>query len=77
MSITLRLDGNLRKYAPDRQDRTVVDLASGTTIRSLLESLGVPENGWWMAAVNDQVVEPEIALHEGDVLEIFDPVGGG
>ncbi len=77
MCITLRLYGNLRRYAPDKRDRSEFTLDTGMTIRSVLESLGVPENSWWMAAVTDQVVEPDTELHEGDLLEVFDPVGGG
>ncbi len=77
MRITLRLYGNLRKYASDKRDRTVVEVADGQTIKQVLESLGVPESGWWMAAVNDTVVPQDVTLHEGDLLEIFEPVAGG
>ncbi|MGB8648546.1 MAG: MoaD/ThiS family protein [Anaerolineae bacterium] len=77
MQITLRLYGNLRKYAADKRDRTVIEITEGMTIQALLLALGVPDNGWWMAALNDTVVEPETTLHDGDLLEVFDPVGGG
>ncbi len=77
MQITLRLYGNLRRYAEARRETSELEVAQGTTIRELLESRGVPENGWWMAAVNDQVVDAETALREGDLVEVFDPVGGG
>ena len=77
MRITLRLYGNLRRYAPDRRDRTEMNLADGATIRSALDSLGVPDIAWWMAAVNDQVVQADVSLHEGDLVEVFDPVAGG
>ncbi len=77
MQITLRLYGNLRRYAPDKQDRTSIEIGEGTTIASLLQSLGVPDNGWWMAAVNDQVIGADTVLHAQDLLEVFDPVGGG
>lgn len=77
MRITVRLYGNLRRYAGNRRDRTEMDVQDKATIRSLLQSLGVAENDWWMAAVNDRVVDPEETLSEGDLVEIFDPVGGG
>ncbi len=77
MQITLRLYGNLRRYAPDKRDRTPVEIGQGTTVASLLQSLSVPDNGWWMAAVNDQVVQSDTVLHDHDLVEVFDPVGGG
>ncbi len=77
MQITLRLYGNLRRYAEGKRETSEVNVGEGTTIRALLKSRGVPDNGWWMAAVNDQVMEAETALHEGDLVEVFDPVGGG
>ncbi len=77
MRITLRLYGNLKKYASDKRDRTVVEAPDGQTIRQVLESLGVPESGWWMVAVNDTVVQQDVTLRDGDLLEIFEPVAGG
>ncbi|MGE5141455.1 MAG: MoaD/ThiS family protein [Rudaea sp.] len=77
MRIIVRLYGNLRRYAGNRRDRTEMDVEEKITVRSLLNSLGVPENDWWMAAVNDRVVDAEETLNEGDLVEIFDPVGGG
>ncbi len=77
MHITLRLYGNLRRYAPGGTDRAALELADGLTIRALLQSLGVPENDWWMSAVNDRVVDADSVLHEGELVEIFEPVGGG
>ncbi len=77
MRITLRLYGNLRKYARERRETDELEFPRGTTIKLLLESCGVPENSWWMAAINDQVVEADAVLQDGDLVEVFDPVGGG
>ena len=77
MRITVRLYGNLIRYAGNRRDRTEMDILDGSTVRSLLQSIGVPEDGWWMAAVNDRVVDADQIIHEGDLVEVFDPVGGG
>ncbi len=77
MRITLKLYGNLRRYAQERRETSEVESSEGTNIQQLLGSLGVPENGWWMAAVNDQVVDATTVLKDGDLVEVFDPVGGG
>lgn len=77
MRITVRLYGNLKKYSPQKKEDTQVEIESGTTIRALLARLGVPDSNVWMNAVNDQVVADSTALRDGDVLEVFEPVGGG
>ncbi len=77
MEVTVRLYGNLRRYASNRQDRTVVNVPDSETIEGLLGALGVPDSAWWMAAVNDKVVQRDAVLQAGDLVEIFEPVGGG
>lgn len=77
MSVTIKLYGNLKRFAPNRTESAQVELQAQTSIAALLVSLGVPENGWWMAAVNDQVVDESTILHDGDHVEVFEPVGGG
>ncbi len=77
MQIALKLYGNLKLYAPDKRESALVEIKSGTTIRSLLLRLGVPDTQVWMSAINDQVVDDSSELYDGDVLEVFEPVGGG
>ncbi len=77
MRITLRLYGNLRRYSASRGENSELDLATGMTINQLLAAFGIGENDWWMAAVNDRVVEADTVLQENDLLEVFEPVGGG
>ncbi len=75
--ITLRLYGNLRRYSESRGENNELDLATGMTINQLLATFGIGENDWWMAAVNDRVVDADTVLQENDLLEVFEPVGGG
>ncbi len=77
MQITIKLYGNLKKYSPQKKEMAQIEIESGTTVRALLARLGVPDSNVWMCAVNDQVVADSTALREGDVLEVFEPVGGG
>ncbi len=77
MHITLKLYGNLKRYAPDKTENAQIELVDGTTIWSLLMQLGVPDKSVWMSAINDQVVDDTSELHDGDMLEVFEPVGGG
>ena len=77
MHITAKLYGNLRRYLPTKKETAELDVESGTTIAALLERLEVPDSEVWMCAVNDTVLPPTTVLNEGDLLEVFEPVGGG
>jgi sulfur carrier protein ThiS len=77
MNITVKLYGNLKKYSPHREERASLELENGLSIRTLLSRLGVPDADVWMCAVNDTVVDDLAQLQEGDMLEVFEPVGGG
>lgn len=77
MQITLKLHGNLKRYAPQKTERAQLEIAAGMTVAALLARFGVPDSDVWMSAVNDAVVGDSTILHDGDVLEVFEPVGGG
>ncbi len=77
MKVTLKLYGNLLKYLPNPPARAQIEIAAGTTVRSLLFQLGVPDADVWMCAVNDNVVAETTRLSDGDVIEVFEPIGGG
>jgi len=77
MQITIKLYGNLRKHLPQKKELARMEIENAMTIRELLARLGVPDSNVWMCAVNDRVVSDSTALREGDVLEVFEPVGGG
>lgn len=77
MRITLKLYGDLKKFAPNRKESAQIEIENGLSIRALLSRMGVPDASVWMSAVNGTVIDDIAPLHEGDVLEVFEPVGGG
>ncbi len=77
MQIILKLYGNLKKYSPDRKERATFELNGDATVADLLSQLHVPNENVWMTVVNDRLVPESTLLHDGDVLEVFEPVGGG
>jgi sulfur carrier protein ThiS len=77
MPLTLKLYGNLKRFAPTKKEIATLDIAPGIAIRDLLAQLGVPDENVWMCAVNDSVVNDATVLRANDVLEVFEPVGGG
>ncbi len=77
MRVTVKLYGNLKKYMPDHREVAQLDVEEGTTIAALLTRLGVPDHEIWISAIDDTVVSEAAELHDGNRLEVFEPVGGG
>ncbi len=77
MRITCKLYGNLKSFSPTKAETSEVEVEPGVTVAALLARLGVPNNRVWMSVVNDSATDGGATLHENDVLEVFEPVGGG
>ncbi len=77
MRITCKLYGNLKSFAPARTETFQMEVEPGVIVAALLAQLGVPDDRVWMSVVNDNATDGGAVLHENDVLEVFEPVGGG
>ncbi len=77
MRVVVKLYGNLKKYLPEKRETADLQAPDGTTIAALLTHLAVPDDKVWMSAVNDTVMDGSTVLQDGDILEVFEPVGGG
>ncbi|MEA1928675.1 MAG: MoaD/ThiS family protein [Candidatus Auribacterota bacterium] len=53
------------------------EVSDGTTVKGLMNDLQLPDTVYRMALVNDIRVKEETILKDGDVVHIFQPVGGG
>lgn len=69
----------LRKFLPDLDlgESLDVNLEPGSTIRQLIELLGIPETEIKLAYVNGHYREWDYRLSEEDEIGFFSPVGGG
>lgn len=82
MNVEVRLYGALRRYRPPEaaasfpQPFTVV-LPAGATVDSLSLRLGIPDGVVSAAAVNNEAVESETVLQDGDRVSLFPPSAGG
>ncbi len=76
MRVTVHMHGTLRRFLPGGADRTVLEVAPGTTVEALLASLGAGPDTW-LVAVNGTTVDRERVLAAGDVLDGFEPVAAG
>jgi sulfur carrier protein ThiS len=76
MTVTVHMHGNLRRFMPEGRDRMAMEVGEGTTIQTLLSSLGA-ERDTWLVAVNGTTVDQGRVLGPGDQLDCFEPMTGG
>jgi len=72
--ITIKLFATLSKYTPAAKTYPV---KPGTTIRNLLQQLGVPADEVKLIFINGKKSDLTSTLQGGERVGIFPPVGGG
>lgn len=77
MHVSLRLHGELSRYLDGNRDRAEVDVPEGSTIASVLTTLGLPHQQFVMHAVNGAATPIDTPLNPGDILECVAPMSGG
>ncbi len=80
MKVNVKLYATLRQYAPkdlEIGESFPIELEKGT-IEEAIERLGIPEDSVTIIMVNGvQTRNRSTQLHDGDLLVLFPPVGGG
>lgn len=74
LTVHVILYGELKRYHPQRGP---VDAPDGVTVAALLALLGVDDRHPRIVAVNDETVDEDHVLADGDHLEAFHAVAGG
>ena len=75
ISIDLKLFATLQKFSPQALGAHVIE--PGTSVRALVQQLGIPEKKAKLIFINSFKVTLDSVLKDGDRLGIFPPVGGG
>jgi sulfur carrier protein ThiS len=74
----LHLGGHLNWYDVNKRTWLDLSLAGPTRLTACLAELGVPAGEVAIVVVNQQAVtEADPLLADGDVVELFPPLGGG
>lgn len=76
MTVTVVMHGTLRRFLPEGAARTTLELRDGATIGEVLAGLAA-EHDTWLVARNQAMVERDVVLRPGDVLDCFEPLAGG
>ena len=79
MQVRIMAYGDLRRYLPESErDRgALIDLGADATVTQMLDVLRLPYQSAWLIGVNDEIVDLDHALHDGDQIELMLPIGGG
>ncbi len=79
ITIEVALFATLRKYHPAGPDTGAVrmDVPQGTTVRDLLEILGIPAAQAKQAFINNRQTADDQVIEEGQRVGIFPPIAGG
>ena len=73
--IRIKLFATLQRFMPASAEN--YDIEKGTTIRSLLQQLDLPENKAKLIFIDGVKAELTTVLQGGERVGIFPPVGGG
>ena len=82
MNVQVKLYGSLRRYRPastpgEAHVPFAAALPPTATVDTLLAQLNIPDGLASAAAVNDEAVETDHPLREGDRISLFPPSAGG
>lgn len=78
MHISLLLFGPYAQYLPHSEGgAAVLEARAGTTVTSLLDSVGLPASSRQYVTVNGDRVKDDVALNDGDEVRVIVPLGGG
>lgn len=75
IKIELKLFATIARYLPEYPESFAME--EGTTIKSLISRLNIPESDVKLTFVNGKQRPLDHILQDGDRLGIFPPVGGG
>lgn len=64
-------------YLPGGRDEVSLSVARGSLVRDVLRHAGIPEEEIWLVSIDNQIVNPDREVKDGDEVTVFAPVGGG
>lgn len=79
MKVEVRLFATLTLFLPadGRQGVATLEVPEHSTVRDVVQHLGIPADLERVTLVNGGTATPEDTLHAGDVVTVFPPLSGG
>jgi len=77
MKVQISMYATLKQYAPGGQGNFELNLATGATVKTLLERLKIPQTVERVMLVNGRQPDDGTRLADGDKITLFPPIEGG
>lgn len=77
MRVRVKIYAELQQYNPHQGEEFLLEIQEGSTIRSLMERLGMPEHRVMFILRNGQKAKETDRLKDGDEVFFYPVIGGG
>lgn len=77
MQVHVETYANLRQYSPNGRGNFDLNLNSGATVSSAIETLGIPRTVKMVILVNGRRAAADTRLETKDKITLFPPIEGG
>jgi len=77
MKLTVELQAYLMQYSPNGKSVFEYEIADGSTVATLADKLGVPDELASVVIVSDESVDPSHKPKDGDRVTLIPPLSGG
>lgn len=77
MKLTVELQAYLMQYSPNGKSLFEYELPDGSSVATLVDKLGVPDELASVIVVSDENVDPSHKLAHGDRVTLIPPLSGG
>ena len=77
IKVKVNLYANLRQYSPSNERSFSLDLASGSTVRNLINKLQIPQNVKMVILINGRPADADTLLSSEDNIIFYPPLEGG
>jgi len=75
--VKVKTYAELQKYNPQKGEEFVLQMEEGSTLKNLMEILGVPDHRVMLVLKNGRKAAEGDLLAEGDAIHLYPVVGGG
>jgi sulfur carrier protein ThiS len=75
--VRVQFFGEMRRYLPPGREAVELELAEAATVADALGAVGVPLEDERIVGLNGALAQDGTALHDGDEISLYHPMGGG
>ncbi len=77
MRVRVLFFGEMRRHLPSGREDVELELADGARVADVLASVGIAPDDERIVGLNGVLAQDATALHDGDELSLYHPMGGG